>query len=57
MFKFKVLKPSFWDKPQLNFYSFFLLPFTAITYLINFYKKKTEKKNLILKQYVLVTFI
>ncbi len=49
MFKLKVLKPSFWDKPQLNFYSFFLLPFTVITYLINFYKKKTEKKKFNIK--------
>tara|TARA_Y100001958_G_scaffold159044_2_gene158967 strand:+ start:3270 stop:4205 length:936 start_codon:yes stop_codon:yes gene_type:complete len=49
MFKLKLLKPRFWDEPQLNFYSFFLLPLSAITHLINFYKKKKEKKKFNIK--------
>ena len=39
MFKNKILKPNFWDKSGLNFFSIILLPLTSITIFINFIKR------------------
>ena len=44
MFKIQLLKPNFWDKSKLNFYSILLIPLTFITIVINFFKKFSKKK-------------
>ena len=49
MFKIKLLKPGFWDKPELNILSIILLPLTLITILINFSKKFINKKRFNIK--------
>ena len=45
MFRYKFLKPEFWDKTELSIFSIFLLPLTSITLLTNFIKKFFNKKK------------
>ena len=39
----RLTKPKFWDTK--NFISFILYPLSAITYLINFAKKLSDKRK------------
>jgi len=49
MFKNKLLKPKFWDKPSFSFISFILLPLSSITFFINLLKKFNIKKHFNIK--------
>ena len=45
MFNFKIIKPKFWDKSGFNLFSFFLIPFTLVTQIINYLKKFKKKQK------------
>ena len=47
-------KPFFWD--EINLLAIFLYPLSLITYFVNILKKISNKKNLILNQFALVTY-